>query len=270
MPVRDHRASEVPTCGQPCACDSVIARVALSGSRLVVYWVYLDEDRLIPDEAPNVVQGPGPNVSAKCPHCGSYGSFASLTWMVVYNKQIQDLETGTHFKGPVIATIRSCPNERCRGIVFFVRGEHITEVVTYPRAQLDFDPTRLPEQLAATLREAVICHSVGAYRAAAIMVRRLLEQICDHNGAKGRDLHSRLLELRAKVTLPVELFEAMMELKILGNDAAHVTAKEYLEVGQDEVADSIELAKEILKSLYQLQALVDRLKARKVSGLPTP
>jgi len=34
-------------------------------------------------------------------------------------------------------------------------------------------------------------------------------------------------------------------------------------VGADEASDSIELAKEILKALYQLQSLVDRLQSRK-------
>lgn len=50
---------------------------------------------------------------------------------------------------------------------------------------LDFNPESLPPRLQQTLREAVACHGAGAYMAAAMMVRRLLEEICDENNATG-------------------------------------------------------------------------------------
>jgi hypothetical protein len=65
------------------------------------------------------------------------------------------------------------------------------------------------------------------------------------------------------VVLPESLFDAMDELKALGNDAAHTEAKAFDVIGREESEDSIELAKEILKALYQLQGLVARLQARK-------
>ena len=95
------------------------------------------------------------------------------------------------------------------------------------------------------------------------MVRRLLEEICEDNSAKGNTLHDRIKELEKKITLPQELFDAMGELKALGNDAAHVKAKTYNTIDEEEAADSIELAKEILKARYQLKGLVERLKDRK-------
>lgn len=100
------------------------------------------------------------------------------------------------------------------------------------------------------------------------MVRRLLEEICADNNATGHDLHKRLSTLKNLVVLPEALFDAMGELKALGNDAAHVQAKAYDNIGQDEAKDSIELAKEILKALYQLKALVARLQARKSPKSP--
>jgi hypothetical protein len=65
--------------------------------------------------------------------------------------------------------------------------------------------------------------------------------------------------------LPQLLFDAMNELKAIGNDAAHVEAKAYDNIGADEAEDSIELAKEIVKALYQLKGLITRLQARKTS-----
>jgi hypothetical protein len=58
----------------------------------------------------------------------------------------------------------------------------------------------------------------------------------------------------------------MFELKALGNDAAHVEAKAYDNIGQAEAEDCIELAKEIVKALYQLKGLLGRLQARKNTG----
>lgn len=133
---------------------------------------------------------------------------------------------------------------------------------------IDFDASDLPAALVTTLKEAVSCHAAGAYRAAAMMVRRLLEEICEDSSASGDNLHSRLKDLRTKIILPAELFDAMSELKALGNDAAHVEAKEYDNIGKDESADSIELAKEILKARYQLRNLLARLQARKKPAAP--
>jgi Domain of unknown function (DUF4145) len=103
-----------------------------------------------------------------------------------------------------------------------------------------------------------------------MMVRRLLEEICEENKATGRDLHARLGALKGKIVLPEALFDAMFELKALGNDAAHIEAKAYDAIGKEESQDSIELAKEILKALYQLQALVGRLQARRNAAAGNP
>jgi hypothetical protein len=99
-----------------------------------------------------------------------------------------------------------------------------------------------------------------------MLVRRLLEEICEANGAQGDSLHARLVALKGKIILSQDLFDAMFELKALGYDAAHIEAKAYNNIGTDEASDSIELAKEILKALYQLKGLVSRLQARKTQG----
>ena len=137
-----------------------------------------------------------------------------------------------------------------------------------PPECIDFNHEHIPLQLLTTLKEAIQCHAAGAFRASAMMVRRLLEEICEKNNAEGKNLHQRLESLKNKVVLPTAFFDAMNELKSLGNDAAHVEAKSYDEIGREEAADSIELAKEILKALYQLDGLIGRLQARKSSLKP--
>ena len=55
----------------------------------------------------------------------------------------------------------------------------------------------------------------------------------------------------------------MDELRILGNDAAHIEAKDYESVSKEEATIAIEVTKEILKSLYQYTSLLGKLRSLK-------
>lgn len=223
-------------------------------------FVLEDANIFLPDDnITEMERDPRLTVSLRCPHCSTVGSFQVAGRFLQYTKAIKDK---SRTRAAVVnACIRICPNQACHGIVFTV--EHNSERRVLPPELIDFDSHGLPANLLATLKEAISCHAAEAYRAAAMMVRRLLEEICEESGAQGKDLHARLISLKSKITLPEELFDAMGELKALGNDAAHITAKNYTNIGRDESADSIELAKEILKARYQLKNLVDRLRARR-------
>lgn len=197
-------------------------------------------------------------VSLKCPHCQHLGSFATATKNgLVYLKEHKNRSV-SYF----IASIRICPNNQCKGILLVITNNGKVLKTTPPQL-LGSQPVNLPPSCKSILEEAIACHAAGAYRAAAMMVRRLLEEICELNHASGKDLHTRLEVLKKTVMLPSALYDAMFELKALGNDAAHIKAKAYDNIGAEEAEDSIELAKEILKSMYQMQALVERLQARK-------
>ena len=81
--------------------------------------------------------------------------------------------------------------------------------------------------------------------------------------AQGKDLKQRIADLRSKIVIPQELLDAMDELRILGNDAAHIEAKEYDSISDAEITVAIHFTKEILKSLYQYSALLTKLRALK-------
>lgn len=200
-------------------------------------------------------------LSIRCPHCLHVGVFPSLTTGLQWEK----ISTKHNKLEYFIACIRLCPNPKCKGIICTISSRRET-VRVFPPELIDFEADGIPAKLVSTFEEAISCHAAGAYRASAMMVRRLLEEICDESGASGRTLHDKLIALKSKIVLPEELFDAMGELKALGNDAAHITAKDYAQIGKDEVEDSIELAKEILKARYQLKGLVERLRARKSNG----
>jgi hypothetical protein len=146
----------------------------------------------------------------------------------------------------------------------FVAWEHPDRVLlAYPPERIDFDSSDIPESLVRSLEEAITCHANGAFVAAAIMIRRTLEDLCADKKALGANLKARISALGASVILPPALLERLDNLRLLGNDAAHVEAQVYAEVGTDEVELAIDVTKEVLKSVYQLTSLVKRLEKLK-------
>jgi len=87
--------------------------------------------------------------------------------------------------------------------------------------------------------------------------------LCEERGSNGNSLKERIGNLKNKVVLPSELFEALDNLRLLGNDAAHIESKDYENIGEEEVNLAIELTKEVLKACYQYEELLKRLKAYK-------
>lgn len=63
--------------------------------------------------------------------------------------------------------------------------------------------------------------------------------------------------------LPVELIDAMDELRLLRDDTAHVEAQEFVNVSKTELDVAIEFTKEIIKGLYLYSHLVSHLRALK-------
>jgi hypothetical protein len=160
----------------------------------------------------------------------------------------------------LIVGIRVCPNRLCRGLVFVVMNMNGT-VLSFPPEVLDFDPSDIPGPIAKSLEEAIQCHAARCYRAAALMVRRVLEELCSERKAQGGNLKERLADLGKVIVMPVDLLAAADQLRLLGNDAAHIEATTYDDIGEKEVRLAIDLTKELLKATYQYKSLVDRLKA---------
>ncbi|TGQ48098.1 DUF4145 domain-containing protein [Mesorhizobium sp. M00.F.Ca.ET.216.01.1.1] len=164
--------------------------------------------------------------------------------------------------------IRICPNTECRSVLFIAKDGSGAVKLTFPPEIIDFDATNLPPNILSSLEEAIKCHASGCYRASALMVRRTLEELCDDKKATGENLKARVASLSAVAVIPSELLNAADELRILGNDAAHIEAKDYDQIGKVESELAIELAKELLKAVYQYTALLARLTALKKSKGP--
>lgn len=195
--------------------------------------------------------GADPSISLRCPGCGQNGTFN-----VFPNIHDVGMPDGTVFG------VRHCPNIECRAVVFVVcKGRSVLD--SYPPERIDFDATNIPAAVVGALEEAIACHATGCFVAAAIMVRKTLEELCRERQASGPNLKERIRALGSKVVLPQELLDGVDDLRLLGNDAAHIESQEFNQVGKEEVEVGIEFAKEVLKAVYQYSALLQRLRSLK-------
>jgi hypothetical protein len=199
----------------------------------------------------------------RCPHCGHIGTLDS-----VGNVPDAAWASVSGLAADWFAGVRCCPNPECQRLIFVVFS-HSALVASYPPEVLDFDSSNIPPLIAASLEEAIKCHSVGAFRGAALLVRRTLEELCADRKAEGTDLKKRIAALASVMTVPPDLLAAADHLRLLGNDAAHIEAKTYDEIGKKEVELAIELAKELLKAAYQYASLVARLAAFRRTPAPS-
>jgi len=97
-----------------------------------------------------------PNV--RCPHCMHMGAFTAV---IPNDLQISHTEikgNAPYAKGTPTVGIRSCPNPECRGLVLVVI-DGTAKTIVLPNEVLDFDTTDIPAPIAASIEEAIKCHS---------------------------------------------------------------------------------------------------------------
>jgi hypothetical protein len=190
----------------------------------------------------------GPTIAMRCPHCGHEGTFHNL---------IEDVILQNH---NVYLGQRFCPNPNCHKHIFIISNSSGKVIKTYPGDTIPFDKVGIPDKIIETIEEANVCYSNNCYIAAGIMIRKTLEVLCDVQEASGKNLSERLKKLGKTILIPQELIEGMDELRLLGNDAAHVEAKTYENIGKEEIEISMEFTKEILKAVYQYDDLLTKLR----------
>jgi Domain of unknown function (DUF4145) len=190
-------------------------------------------------------------VSLRCPACGDNGTFQSVG--TIYQLDPANVMVGMY----------TCPRPDCQTLLYVVTNPGGGIVATFPPELIDFDATNLPPKVQEALEEAIMCHGTGCYTASAMMVRKTLEELCADRGATGANLKERIQALGKKVVLPKELLDGIDDLRLLGNDAAHIESRDFDEIGEEEVEVGIALAKKVLEASYQYADLVAKLQALK-------
>lgn len=209
---------------------------------------------------PNLQNPAATPVSIRCPACKQRGT---LDGLINANDVVINVP-GTAV--PVYLGQRRCPNPTCHKHVFMAfQGGNV--LVSYPPERLDFDSTDIPAAVKGAFEEAIACHSQQCFVASAMMVRKTLEELCRDKGAQGDNLKQRIQALGDAVVLPRELLQGADDLRLLGNDAAHIESRQYEKVGKEEVELAVEFAKELLKAVYQYSSLLDKLRALKKSRI---
>lgn len=192
-----------------------------------------------------------------CPFCGRDGTFHNTG---------NDMPMQSGF----CLGYRFCPNPNCQGLLVavFEKGKLVR---TYPGSKVGINTENVPEKITAAFRESIDCYSNNCFVAAAIMIRKTLEEICIDKGATGGNLYKKIQDLSTKILIPKELIEAMHELRLLGNDAAHIEAETYNNIGSEELIISIDFTQEIIKAIYQYENLLGKLRSlKKPADLPPP
>ena len=196
------------------------------------------------------------NVNMRCPKCRKLGTFE-------WSPEFPDIHIGDN----IIIGNRRCPDPGCRNHLFVVlRAKTGKIVISYPAERINFDTTDIPSSIVNTLEEAITCHANHCFTASAIMVRKTLEELCSDQKATGKNLHQRIQSLSTKIVIPQQLLDGMHNLRLLGNDAAHVESKTYKNIGRKELEIAIKFTEEILKAVYQYSSLLQELESLKATN----
>lgn len=112
------------------------------------------------------------------------------------------------------------------------------------RAPRELD-VAVPETVRSLFREASVVEQCGALRAAGVMYRAAVEQLCKERGVPGNNLFDRIAAL-GTLGVDQEIIDASHEARLLGNWSIH----DGIEFAADEVADVAELVVEAVNVLY--------------------
>lgn len=127
-------------------------------------------------------------------------------------------------------------------------------------------PKSIDERIVGSIRkdfeEANVCFSVGAFRAAAVMARRALQNVCLDKGAQPNDrLEKQIDWMFSQGVITKDLKEWAHEVRIVGNDAAHPKKPAEDEpIAKEDADDILQLLNQFCQVLYVAPAIAKERK----------
>lgn len=137
----------------------------------------------------------------------------------------------------------------------------------------------VPAHIASAIDEAYRCHSIGAYRAAVLMARGVIEAGAKHFQVTQGMLEKKIIELGDKELLRPVLVESAHEIRHIGNDAAHGDYAKpdpdnsdlvVATVTEEDATDVLEFMDEIVDELFALPTRVQRRQERRNAAKVAP
>lgn len=180
--------------------------------------------------------------SIYCPYCHKYTYLSMLA--------TSPTETGSWSMGKC----NSCFNVV---LVNDSTGEISPEPIPKPIDE------RIIEAVKRDFQEAILCFSFGAFRAAAVMARRALQNICLDKGAEEKDrLEKQVDWLFKQGIITKDLKEWAHEVRLVGNDAAHPKKPENDQpITKEEADDILQLLEQFCQVLYVAPKIAEERKA---------
>lgn len=111
---------------------------------------------------------------------------------------------------------------------------------------------RVPEPIRRDLDEAKACMQVNAYCAAAVMARRVIQQLAIDKGCTTGNLVNQIEQLAANGVITADVKEWATVVRWVGNDAAHPNTNS---VEKEDAQDIIDLAQQLLQIVYVAPAI---------------
>lgn len=184
--------------------------------------------------------------SIYCPHCHR---FTYLTSKCNFGNQTGEWDTS------------EC--NACHKVVLI----HKNMGVIYPSPLPKAIDQRIIKTIRTDFAEAILCFSVEAYRAASVMARRALQNICLDKGAKESDkLEKQIDWLFEQAIVTKELKEWAHEVRLVGNNAAHPKKPdEDIPVSKEDADDILKLLEQFCQVLYVAPTIASEMRKSRQS-----
>jgi hypothetical protein len=155
--------------------------------------------------------------------------------------EVEELWLCSHCDKPTIRLIQHLPIPLPGGMTEWKR----LTVTIYPKLQPRELDSSAPDPVRSAFAEAALCQAAGAMRAAGVMYRSAVEEICKDRSATGSNLYNKIESLVSQ-GLDQEVVNDLHEARMLGNDSIH----DGLQYSADEVDDVANLIEEAVYALY--------------------
>jgi hypothetical protein len=201
-------------------------------------------------------------VRARCPDCnGALSIFdykepsREFGYVVVDGRHQYDEKTYDRIHWRILR----CSGCGRAGLAKFHEGSNPTVLESFhPRALASTPlPGAVPEGIQKEFREAELCMSVEAWRAASALLRSTLEKALKINGYTKGPLQQKIDEAADDgVITAARKQKAHDDIRVLGNEVVH---DEWRAVTEEEVESALHYSQRILEDLYDDRTAVEQI-----------